>query len=250
MNNFTLLNKRILVTGASSGIGYQVCKTIHQLDGRFIAIGRNKENLAKLINETSSIHQVIDVDITDTENMVSKIKSTLEFSKIDGLVHSAGIVKLLPVGFYNKELIANMMGVNLLSIINLMNFLVKEKKIAKYSSIVLVSSIAGSKGTTANGIYSATKAALQGIARSWACELAKYKIRVNTISPAMVNTRIVSLLKEEIGEEYIIEDMKKYPLGYGEVEDVAWLVVFLLSDISKWITGQNIIIDGGLSMKV
>lgn len=242
MNPFDLSGKIILVTGASSGIGYETCLSISRQGGTFIAVARRVELLEKLIEECGNKNSFILADLSQTED----IQKTVELMpNIDGIVHSAGIVTLAPVKFYSKELMNSIRETNFDSITLLINLITKKKKINKGSSIVLVASIAGLFGMKGNGIYAASKGALIAISKVWASEFSGNRIRVNCVSPGMVKTEITNKSIEDLSLEVIQQDEKKYPLGYGEVIQVANPIIFLLSEASSWITGQNLILDGG-----
>nr|WP_315252791.1 SDR family oxidoreductase [uncultured Flavobacterium sp.] len=242
MSPFDLSEKKILVTGASSGIGYETCLAIAKQGGTFIAIARRQDFLEKLIEECGSKNSFIVADLSKMEDIKAIVEST---ENIDGIVHAAGIVFLAPVKFYSEELMNEMRSINFDSIVYLVNLIFKKKKINKGSSIVLVSSIAGLFGMKGNGIYAASKGALIAISKVWASEFATSKTRVNCVSPGMVKTEITSKSIEDLSLEVIQLDEKKYPLGYGDPIQVANPIVFLLSEASSWITGQNIILDGG-----
>jgi NAD(P)-dependent dehydrogenase (short-subunit alcohol dehydrogenase family) len=242
MNPFDLSGKIILVTGASSGIGYETCLSISRQGGTFIAVARRVELLEKLIEECGNKNSFILADLSQTED-IQKIVELMP--NIDGIVHSAGIVTLAPVKFYSKELMNSIRETNFDSITLLINLITKKKKINKGSSIVLVASIAGLFGMKGNGIYAASKGALIAISKVWASEFSSNRIRVNCVSPGMVKTEITNKSIEDLSLEVIQQDEKKYPLGYGEVIQVANPIIFLLSEASSWITGQNLILDGG-----
>ncbi|QDW20865.1 SDR family NAD(P)-dependent oxidoreductase [Flavobacterium sp. KBS0721] len=242
MNPFDLSGKKIVVTGASSGIGYETCLAIARQGGTFIAIARRQDFLEKLIEECGSENSFIAADLSKIEDIKTIVDS---IENIDGVVHSAGIVSLAPVKFYSEELMNEMRSINFDSIAYLINLIFKKKKINKGSSIVLVSSIAGLFGMKGNGIYAASKGALIAISKVWAAEFAASKTRVNCVSPGMVKTEITSKSIEDLSLEVIQQDEKKYPLGYGDPVQVANPIVFLLSEASSWITGQNIVLDGG-----
>lgn len=242
MNPFDLSGKIILVTGASSGIGYETCLSISRQGGTFIAVARRVELLKKLIEECGNKNSFILADLSQTED-IQKIVELMP--NIDGIVHSAGIVTLAPVKFYSKELMNSIRETNFDSIALLINLITKKKKINKGSSIVLVASIAGLFGMKGNGIYAASKGALIAISKVWASEFSSNRIRVNCISPGMVKTEITNKSIEDLSLEVIQQDEKKYPLGYGEAIQVANPIIFLLSEASSWITGQNLILDGG-----
>ena len=241
-NPFDLSGKKILVTGASSGIGYETCLAISRQGGTFIAIARRVELLEKLIQESGNENSFILADLSQTED-IQKIVELMP--NIDGIVHSAGIVTLAPVKFYSKELMNSIRETNFDSIALLINLITKKKKINKGSSIVLVASIAGLFGMKGNGIYAASKGALIAISKVWASEFSSNRIRVNCVSPGMVKTEITNKSIDDLSLEVIQQDEKKYPLGYGEAIQVANPIIFLLSEASSWITGQNLILDGG-----
>jgi NAD(P)-dependent dehydrogenase (short-subunit alcohol dehydrogenase family) len=242
MNFFKLDGKKILVTGASSGIGYETCLTISKHGGEFIALARNEQKLKKLISDCGNKHSYIVADLTNYDEILKLIDL---IPSIDGIVHSAGIVSLSPVKYYSESFMNKIRLINYDSIVHLVNLVFKKKKINKNSSIVIVASIAGLYGMKGNGIYSATKGALISISKVWANEFSSSKIRVNCVSPGMVKTDITENSIENLSLEVIKLDEKKYPLGYGEPIQVANPIVFLLSEASSWITGQNIVLDGG-----
>ncbi len=241
-NPFDLTGKTFLVTGASSGIGYETCLAISRQGGKFIAIARRSDFLLKLISESNQDNVQYTLDLSNIDN----IKKFVELiPNIDGIVHCAGIVSLAPLKFYSEELMNSIRSINYDSIVYLINQIVKKKKLNKASSIVLTTSIAGLFGMKGNGIYAASKGALISISKVWANELAVNRIRVNCVSPGMVKTEITNKSIENLSIEVIQEDEKKYPLGYGEAIQVANPIIFLLSDASSWITGQNLVLDGG-----
>jgi NAD(P)-dependent dehydrogenase (short-subunit alcohol dehydrogenase family) len=127
--------------------------------------------------------------------------------------------------------------------------LVKKKLLQKYASVVMLASIDGIQTYSGgNSIYGASKSALNAFMRFAAKELAIRKIRVNSICPAMVETPLIH--GEIISDAQLLEDKKRYPLGrYGKPEDIAYAAIYLLSDAASWVTGQSLVLDGGISMK-
>ena len=243
MNNpFNLSGKLFLVTGGSSGIGYETCLAISKQGGKFIAVARRKDLLEKLIENSGRDNSYIIADLSKIED-IQKIIEVIP--NVDGVVHSAGIVSSATAKFYTKELMDLIRETNFDSIALLINLIVKKKKINKGSSIVLVASVAGLFGMKGIGIYAASKGALIAISKVWANEFSNNGIRVNCVSPGMVRTEITNKYIELLSIEVIQQDEKKYPLGYGDAIQVANPIIFLLSEASSWITGQNLVLDGG-----
>lgn len=243
-NPFTLEGKTILVTGASSGIGRATAIECSKMGAIIIATGRNKERLEETIAELHGEgHQYFICDITD-ENSLNDLVSNVPV--LDGLVNNAGYIDLLPIKLINSQRFEKLLNTNTLAPVMLFQKLLKKKKIKNNSSIVFTSSLAGlGYGTVGNSMYSASKGAISSFIRVASKEFASRKIRVNAVCPGMVKTEIMS--KGGVSDSQLAEDEKNYPLGYGEPIDVALLMVYLLSDASKWVTGTNMVIDGGVS---
>jgi len=167
---------------------------------------------------------------------------------LDGLVNCAGILKTLPFQFTNADSLTEVMNVNIIAPTLLSAQLVKKKKLAKNSSIVFISSISRNACVAAgNTIYSASKAAVNGLMKNMALDLASKGIRVNCVNPAMVETHILDA--DTISTKQIEEEKKRYPLKrYVQPVEIAYAVIYLLSDASQWITGINIIMDGGYTL--
>jgi NAD(P)-dependent dehydrogenase (short-subunit alcohol dehydrogenase family) len=243
-NNFSLNGKTILVTGATSGIGFEVCKQIATAGGHFIGIGRNIEKLQNYIDDNKlKQSKAVKFDLVDLENIHLLVAGLT--IKIDGFVHSAGIAQISPMHFFNYSDYENIRKINLDCVLVLFSELLKKKKINKQSSVVFISSISAIRGTKGNGLYAITKSALDTISKVYANELSSKYIRVNTIQPGMVQTDMALEAENILSKEIMDADRSKYPLGYGEAQDIALPVIFLLSSASKWITGQSIVIDGG-----
>ncbi len=244
-NPFSLKEKTILVTGASSGIGRAIATECAQMGARVILCGRNVERLQEtrdlLIGEG---HLIIDGDLTN-QNTIDKIVSKTQ--KLNGLVLCAGIANTTLVPFATKDKVSKVFEINLFSQIELFRVLLKKKLINNEASVVAICSIGGIKGfSIGNGIYGASKAALQSWMKTSSKELGVKRIRVNCICPGMVETPLIH--GGSITEEQYNEDKKHYPLGrYGTPKDIAYGAIYLLSDASAWVTGTSLIIDGGLT---
>ena len=172
-----------------------------------------------------------------------------DLPKFDGIVSNAGIVKSLLAKFNEREDMTRIFEINTFSHINLIQELLRQKKLNKGASIVFTSSMSGVYcGLAGGSLYGATKAALMGYSKALALELAPRGIRVNTIHPGMIATPLTS--GTALSEEVLLEDAKNYPLGrYGKPEEVAAGIVYLLSDATVWMTGSQLLIDGGYSLR-
>ena len=238
-----LNNKTYLITGATSGIGLEVCNQILKHNGNVIGVGRNLTLLNELLLKYSNKNsKAIKCDLENNENIKDLI---LKCPELDGLVHSAGFVTTMPFNYFSFEKFLNTRQVNQDSVIIILNLLFKQKKIKKESSVVFLSSINSKFSMKGNSPYAMTKASLNILSKTLASEFSKKKIRFNCVLPGMVETQITKNALKNLGEEKIELDRKKYPLGYGQTEDVAKPIIFLLSNYSKWITGTELIIDGG-----
>lgn len=239
--------KRFIVSGASSGIGKKIVTDLASSGADILALGRNHEKLESLQNLYPERIVFEAFDITDFSQLKIVVEKFSESGKIDGCVHSAGINKFTPIRALNWNVFEKIMRTNLYSGIEMVR-LVSSRKISNDgSSLVMISSVAGIKGEIGFTAYSASKGALISAVKCLALELAASKIRVNSISPGSVDTELTHSM-ESYYPDGIESIIKKHPGGIGSVEDISNLVLFLLSNQSKWITGANIIIDGGYSI--
>ena len=246
-NPYSLENKTILITGASSGIGKATAIESSKLGAKVVITGRNEERLNETyINLDGDGHIKIIADVSTDEGLDTIINNC---PFVDGFVNNAGIIKTIPIQFITREKIDELMSVNLDSMILLFAKLLKKKKLPKGSSVVFTSSIGGTKvGTIGNSLYDSSKAAISGFIKTSAIELAPKNIRVNCVCPGMINTNLFN--EGAVTEQQFQEDSKKYPLGrYGNPEEVAWAIIYLLSNASSFITGSELVIDGGFSIK-
>ena len=244
-NPFTLEGKTILVTGASSGIGKTTAIECSKLGARMILMARSSEKLDDVLSQLGNrqlSHQKVVVDISDIDQLLAAIK---ELPILDGCVSNAGIGNTVPVQFYTAEEINRIYSVNVIAPMMLVKYLVKQKKLKKPSSIVFTSSGGGVYGPgKCNGIYDSSKSALHAYMHVAALELGGKGIRVNSVNPAMVETDFFKSLP--MSQEQYDEDKKKYVLGrYGLPQDVAYGIIYLLSDAASWVTGTDLKIDGG-----
>lgn len=245
MNPFSLENKTILVTGASSGIGRESAIRISKMGGKLVLSARRIDELKITLGQLEgSGHMVLPADQTLEEEIDQLVA---ECPPIDGLIHSAGIVRPFPVKFIGKKQVDQLFDINYLGPVLLNSKLFKKKKINKGASIVFMSSISSQFPHKGGALYSGAKAALNAYCKVIALEYAPQKVRANYISAAMVRTPLFDDAEKAITKEMMDEHGKHYPLGFGDPDDIAHAAIFLLSDASKWITGTGIVMDGGLS---
>ena len=247
-NPFSLVGKTILVTGASSGIGQETATACSKLGARVIVTARNQERLQETFDQLETIdegHMQLLADMTSQEDLEQLIAS---LPSLDGAVLCAGNSTTLPLQFGSRQKFDEMFDVNFFAPVELLRLMYKKKVLQKGASVVMIASIGGTHSfMPGNGVYGASKAALNSVMKYAAREYASRKIRVNSICPGMVDTPLIH--RGTITEEQLAEDAKKYPLGrYGRPEDIANGAIYLLSDASSWLTGHDLVIDGGFSI--
>ena len=245
---FHLNEKTILVTGASSGIGRSISIHLSAMGAKVIISGRNQDRLEQtlvsLLNNGG--HQIFSKDLTQE---ASRDELTQSIPSIDGIVHAAGINILRPVKFINTELMQKVRSINYDVPFLLTGHLLNKKKINRGSSIVFITSIGALIGTPGSTLYSASKGGIVAGAKSMAIELAKQKVRVNCISPGIIMTPQTESVQKDVSEKSFAENEKLHPLGYGTPEDIAHATNYLISDAARWITGTNLVVDGGYTAK-
>lgn len=247
MNPFSLEGKTILITGAASGIGRATAKECANMGATLVLADLNEVGLASVKADIGNESIVtIALNLTDYDSLCNVVS---RLPKLDGVFSNAGIVLSLMAKFSKKEDMEKIFEVNTFSHINLVQQLIAQKKLNKGASIVFTSSMSGVfAGLVGGSLYGATKAALAGYCKALAIEQAPRGIRVNTIHPGMIETPLT--VGTALSQDVLDEDAKNYPLGrYGKPEEVAYAVVYLLSDATVWMTGSQLLLDGGYSVK-
>ena len=240
-----LTGKRILVTGASSGMGRVFCRMIANEGATVILVARNEERLQKtLASMEGTGHSYLVCDLTDEEQLKLLVG---KLPPLDGVVFCVGINEFVPVKFIKQEKIDNIFQTNYFSTLQLTQLLQKKKLINKKASLVYISSLSSVLGVPGTILYASSKAAINSAVKVIAAELAPQGIRANAICPGIVRTEM--LCGTNIDEEIFTRQEAEYPLGLGTPEDVGYAVLYLLSDGSRWLTGQCMILDGGYSLK-
>lgn len=246
-NPFSLEGKAVMVTGAASGIGRATAIQCAEMGAKVVLVDLNEKGLQEtkeLISQNDVEYRAL--DLTNLDNLIEMVAT---LPKLDGVASNAGIVLSLLAKFSEPKDMERIFKINTFSHINLVQQLIAQKKLNKGASIVFTSSMSGVYcGLAGGSLYGATKSAILGYTKALAIELAPRGIRVNTIHPGMIETPLTS--GTALSKELLEEDAKNYPLGrYGKPEEIAYSIVYLLSDATVWMTGSQLLIDGGYSVK-
>lgn len=243
---FVVEGKSILVTGAASGIGKATALLCGKMGAKVSITDLNEEQLKATFDDLEGDgHQMVVANLTDNDDLQRLVDA---LPKLEGVVCNAGIIKTILAQFAEKSDIERIFNINTIAPIYLTKLLLENKKIKKEASIVYTSSMGGVyNGAIGNGLYGASKASLVGFVKSLALEVAPRGIRVNTVHPGITETNIYN--NTSITPEQLEQEKAHYPLKrFGKPEEIANAIVFLLSDASKWMTGSQLLIDGGCSL--
>jgi 3-oxoacyl-[acyl-carrier protein] reductase len=248
-NLIELRNKVILVTGATGGIGQEICLALAKQGAiPIIHYHSNKEKadlLQKEIKELGIDSLAFQADIRDEQQVKALVKSIKnKYLQLDGLVNNAGVLVRGFIVMQSLDKFKNTLDINLLG-----NFLILKHVCAlminqKHGSIVNISSAAGKGGLKGQSVYSSTKGALNSLTIVAAKEMAEFNIRVNAVSPGFISTGMLEKATEQDNKHKDIIPLKRF----GNSSEVSSVVLFLLSNASSYMTGQNLLIDGGLLM--
>ena len=251
INPFSLKNKNIIVVGASSGIGKKCAVSCSNVGANLVLIARNKEKLEQTYRELQpGNHIIIAQDITDYVSLENNFKKIIkDIGKVDGFVFSAGKLINSPLRMTDAKIFREIFEINTIAALEFSRLAAKRKYSNDGASFIFISSIMALRGEAGKIGYCASKGALSAGIRAMAIELAKRKIRVNSVLPGIVETEMSKKIFDSISEEAVYEMKKKHLLGFGKPEDIANACLFLLSDSSRWITGTELIIDGGYSIR-
>ena len=246
MIRFDFSGKRILVTGASSGIGAEISKTLSASGAEVIMVARDAEKLAAAARALDG-SAYYSVDLSDVPSVGGQIEAIIkERGPLDGFVHSAGIGTVRPIKMCTYDYMKNMMDINFFSFIEIVRVITKKKNFNEGMGIVGISSVSAEEGNQSKTGYCASKAAMNGAIRCLAKELAPKKIRVNAVMPAITRTAIFDQIMDNGGDS---EDLKgilqRQYLGICEPKNIASTVAFLLSEESNFISGSAVAVDSG-----
>lgn len=244
-----LSNRKILVTGASSGIGRAIARKISQVGGNVVLVGRNEAELQRTAEamDRPNDHLPFVYDLTDIDNIKGMIEQVVNADgvKLAGVVHAAGVEAMLPLKFVTYRRFDEVMRLHLYSFIEIVKAIADRRYGDKTISVVVLSSTAAAAGGKCQTVYSASKGAVDAAIIPLSKELADRSVRLNSIRPSIIRTPMTEKWAAKKGIEDLAELEGTQLLGLGQPEDVAHLALFLLSDVSKFITGKSIAIDGG-----
>jgi len=245
-NPMDLTGKRILVTGASAGIGRACAVVLAKLGATVVAVARNRERLDEtIVLMPGEKHIVVAADLSALDSIGTVFESACtNGEKLHGLVHAAGINLAVPIQAMSARMMQEVMTINFFAFMEMTKFFTR-KKYAAGGSIVGISSVSGSVGWQGFSLYGASKGALDSAVRSLAIELHLKGFRVNSIVPSNIRTQMYDALDQMNDAKSAEQVLAKQPLGLGEPNDVAHAVAFLLSDAARFITGTNLVVDGG-----
>ncbi len=247
-NPMSLEGRRILVTGASSGIGRACAVMASQLGAQVVLVARRTEALeeTRQMMARPDAHTCITWDLSEKADIKPLFDEAIQKGKLSGVIYAAGVAPLLPVGILTDEMCDAPFRVNTFSFFQFARYFSKKKYALDGGSFVVIGSTASLAGWLSGTVYCATKGAVVAAVRALALEFAPRRMRINTISPSYIKTEMFDEMQKAFGEKnrhndpYLLQ-----PLGLGQPEQVASAVCFLLSDAASFITGINLPVDGG-----
>ena len=244
--------KKVLITGASSGIGQAIALALGRHGAFTILVGRSETRLAQTAEKLASgAFRIVRHDLNDLQGIMPLIRSLArDVGPLYGFCHSAGIVETQPLSSVGLEGLEALWRVNFMAGLEAARAVCRRDVIEDGGgSVLFVSSIYARIGMPGQISYSATKGAVTSVVRTLAMELARRKICVNSISPGLVETDMISRSFAKLSAEQIDALKAEYPLGTGRPEDVGRAAAFLLAPQSRWITGIDLVVDGGYTAK-
>jgi NAD(P)-dependent dehydrogenase (short-subunit alcohol dehydrogenase family) len=244
-------SKTILITGAASGLGRVTAVTLSSLGAKLLLLDVNKDGLNKTEALCHNDCSILVHDLEDIGGLRYAVENKItEIGKLDCLVNIAGISCVQPLKTLKIETAEYVFKINTLAPLELSKiFCCNQNHRGENPSITFVSSVYGIVGSSANVAYAMSKSALHGVTRSLAIEMARKRIRVNSVAPGFIKTGMLDNVSDIFDDEYKGRINELHPLGLGEPHDIANAVVFLASDMSKWITGTILSVDGGFTAR-
>lgn len=246
-NPFSLIGKTILVTGASSGIGRATAIECSKMGATVVITGRNENRLKETFHAlTGEGHQFVVADLSDEQQLDTLVE---QLPILHGLVNNAGITETVLTPFIKREKLMRIFETNTFAPILLTQKIIKKKKMGKGGSIVFTGSISGTCVCGGgNVLYTASKGAIRGFIMNAALDLSLKGIRVNQVCPGMIETHIMD--NSSISDDMLDIERSKYPMKrFGKPEEVAYGIIYLLSDAASFVTGSSLVIDGGFTLQ-
>ena len=238
-----LSGKRVVVLGATGAIGSSILRQLRSSQAHPLAFGRSPEKLATLSEVAAESH------VLDLRNPDEWEATIAALAPVDGLVVATGSLEVLPFSLLTAEKFSASLETNVVAPAAFLRSLLRAKKLNQGASVVFIGSISGIRGASGHAAYSASKSALLGLVRTLALELAPRKIRVNLVSPGLVDEGMGADFRTRVTAEQFAAYVGAYPLGAGSSDDVTGAVSFLLSSSARWITGHDLIVDGGATLR-
>lgn len=251
-NPLSIAGKNIVITGAASGIGRQCAIDFSYSGANLILLDINEEELAatKDLCNKDVCCNYYKCDLTDASLLKTVVDTmVIENGPVDGMLYAAGIEKTLPYNHLSKTDYGRIYSVNVVAAMSLLNLLTKKKYRGEHSKYVLISSITSVVGRPGVAAYAASKGAIVSLVKTLALEMASKEMTINCISPGTILTPLMQKMLDSLTEEQQEERKNGFPLGLGKPSDISATAMFLLSDGARWITGQNIIVDGGFTSR-
>ena len=245
-NTIDFENRWVIVSGASSGIGKGITAVLAACNANLVLLGRNADTLAAAAQDIPEDRVRLHViDLGDTAGILPAIKGIRDdVGAIYGFCHSAGIIDMRPIKVTTPESVMQQFSLNFIAGTEIVRALSRKGAMGEEGSIVFISSVSAHAGSAGQAAYCASKGAVNSAVRAMAVELAEKNIRVNSVSPGIVHT-VMTDSHSKLSAAQLEAIEARHPLGAGRVDDVARAVVYLLHQRNRWVTGTDIVVDGG-----
>lgn len=243
---FNFTGKNFIVVGASSGMGRQTALELAESGANVLAVARNEDRLQAVKDHYPDRidYKILDVTTATLDDWTRILQKFVEYhGKLNGEVYTAGTAGITPLKFYDETVAREIMEAGFWGAVKSLQVATKKKFAHPESSYVFFSSVAGYTAEKGLAFYAAAKAAIRAAMQSFCHDVVSERHRINTISPGYVKTNMTISSTDIDGEPARV--IERHLLGIGETSDVSGMVLFLLSDRAKWITGEDFVVDGG-----